>query len=137
VSLPLNMRSSLSNCTVLSFIFALQEFARELVSLVDAMERISLFEQQATTRNWWGWLRSWFPTTLTKASTPKNPLGGEKRRPSGLKRRLCRYSHPFYIFLSSMLCLLQPPYLPLDINLLSQRFAHMHRTRYKRHHGPT
>jgi hypothetical protein len=133
VSLSIDMRSSLSKCAVLSFIFTLQEFARELISLVDAMERINLFEQQAASRSWWGWLRSLFPMTLIK-----NLPNGEKRESSGLKRRICMYSL-FFAFLSLTPCLLQLPYLTLtiDVDLISQRFAHMHRTRYKHRHGPS
>src|SRR3984957_9844841 len=38
-----------------SFIFTLQEFARELVSLVDAMGRIYFIEQRRAKRGWRAW----------------------------------------------------------------------------------
>lgn len=78
-----------------SFIFTLQEFCQELVSLVDAMERIYLCEQLRLHR------RSWIFQAIT--SVVKIPHqwylewrnGSEKsaHRPSRLKRRICESFH--------------------------------------------
>jgi hypothetical protein len=78
---------------VCSFIFTLQEFARELGSLVDAMERIYRLEQERVNRRaWWtrisrgfgermGYLRAWWGS--------KKMGGGTTKKQPGLKRRLC------------------------------------------------
>ena len=76
-----------------SFIFTLQEFSRELVSLVDAMERIYSLEQHRL--NW----RSWW-TRMTGAIGEKRqslkqwwrserPQTAGSRKRTGLQRKLC------------------------------------------------
>ncbi|KAF4621168.1 hypothetical protein D9613_000656 [Agrocybe pediades] len=45
---------------MLSFIFTLQEFAKEVISLVDSIERIYYYEQRMLNRRpWWSRLLSW------------------------------------------------------------------------------
>nr|GAT47657.1 predicted protein [Mycena chlorophos] len=96
------------------FIFTLQEFATELVSLVDAMKRIYSIEQAAANRtSWWQKLFCCFkPWTTRKqpkrngnshgngqsrsgASTPR-PFGRRPKapEPGGLRRRISQYVAP-------------------------------------------
>ncbi|THU95504.1 hypothetical protein K435DRAFT_723585 [Dendrothele bispora CBS 962.96] len=78
------------------FIFTLQEFAEELVLLVDAMERIYAIEQQRLTwRRWWSKL--WDATRrktygLWSAWRVKKYTGnGRPSRKGGLRRKLSNY----------------------------------------------
>ncbi|KAJ7590150.1 Fusaric acid resistance protein-like-domain-containing protein [Mycena floridula] len=78
------------------FIFTLQEFARELVSLIDAMERIYTIEQERL--SWLGWLQQLFLASwqgLKNVGKPrKSRRPGVKRRKTGLTRRLSSYMKP-------------------------------------------
>jgi hypothetical protein len=76
-----------------SFIFTLQEFARELASLVDAMGRIYTIEQERVNRGAW-WMRTcrgvgdrlrYFKAWWVSAKAE----GGVNRKKPGLKRSLC------------------------------------------------
>jgi hypothetical protein len=78
-----------------SFIFTMQEFAGELVSLVDAMGRIYSLEQARANRaRWWTrifrcWSRREKPrlgTSTPRSSRPRN----RKEEPTGLRRRFCQ-----------------------------------------------
>jgi hypothetical protein len=72
-----------------SFIFTLQEFARELVSLIDAMGRIYFIEQERAHRG------SFWQRAIGKISKiyailkPSNKPSAEKAERSGLRRRFC------------------------------------------------
>lgn len=75
--------------TLYSFIFTLQEFARELLSLVDAMERIYTFEQaRLVQRSFWRKAFVRIAHTLHGirhwGKSGKSSQGG-----SGLRRSLC------------------------------------------------
>ncbi|KAK0240849.1 hypothetical protein EDD85DRAFT_816543 [Armillaria nabsnona] len=74
------------------FIFTLQEFSTELISLVDAVERIYTLEQQHV--NWKGYWHSAYTSIKTRLaklfSKSKRTPDGRKRR-STLKRRISSY----------------------------------------------
>lgn len=70
----------------LSYIFTLQEFAKELISLVDAMTRICTIERANASRSSWKQLGSAFKSVLRRASTRFAP---EKRGRGTLSRRFC------------------------------------------------
>ncbi|KAG7098252.1 hypothetical protein E1B28_000214 [Marasmius oreades] len=94
------------------FIFTLQEFSRELVSLVDAMERIYAVEQQRTMwSRWWGRLYTGFVGGIrglwrgdrrrrrrragNRNSSDVNPSSKSKSRHGGtLRRRISQYINP-------------------------------------------
>jgi hypothetical protein len=76
-----------------SFIFTLQEFAQELVSLVDAMGRIYTIEQHKATRYTWGWgafVEGYgsIISFLRRLWITGKPGKSERR---GLQRRICMY----------------------------------------------
>lgn len=75
-----------------SFIFTLQEFARELVSLVDAMERIYSLEQERVHRGpWWKRIFSGIWGLLKRPfskSKPKRHRRPPAEHPS-LRRKIC------------------------------------------------
>lgn len=80
-----------------SFIFTLQEFATELVSLVDAMARIYNQEQARVHRPPW-WKRMFKGlrhrlSGLGRSSTSSRDDRKKRKRP-GLKRTLCTSSYP-------------------------------------------
>ena len=70
-----------------SFIFTLQEFAKEIISLVDAIERIYCYERQILLRDSW-WIRLFtrikrsFVTLFNITKYNKN---------MGIRRRLCMF----------------------------------------------
>jgi len=67
-----------------SFIFTLQEFAKELISLVDAIERIYYYERRILLRGaWWSRLMRW---CLVWPKVPE-----VRRRGLNLRRSLCKY----------------------------------------------
>jgi hypothetical protein len=71
-----------------SFIFTLQEFAKELISLVDIIERIYCYERQILFRDSW-WIRLFtrikhgFVTLFNITKYNKN---------MGIRKRLCMFS---------------------------------------------
>ena len=75
--------------TLYSFIFTLQEFARELVSLVDAMERIYTFEQARLVQRsfWWKTFVRIGQTLHGIRRWGKSGKSSQGR--SGLRRTLC------------------------------------------------
>lgn len=82
------------------FIFTLQEFAGELVSLVDAMGRISRQEQTRANRPSW-WRRAFCSGSRgregenSKISRMARPLEAQPQQPrEGLRRRLSQYIIP-------------------------------------------
>ncbi|KAK7448857.1 hypothetical protein VKT23_013587 [Stygiomarasmius scandens] len=80
------------------FIFTLQEFAEELVLLVDAMERIYAIEHQRLT--WWGWWSKLWAATKRKAAglwsswRVKRYTNTGRPRKGGLRRKLSNYVRP-------------------------------------------
>ncbi|KAK0194889.1 hypothetical protein F5146DRAFT_1023261 [Armillaria mellea] len=74
------------------FIFTLQEFSTELISLVDAVERIYTLEQQHVNwKGYWNLAYTSIKTRLAKLfSKSKRTPDGRKRR-STLKRRISSY----------------------------------------------
>jgi hypothetical protein len=81
---------------VASFIFTLQEFARELVSLLDAMGRIYALErQQHAVQPWWAriWAKPW--SFHSGAGFPDPPRQNSKKKP-GLRRHICMRPRPLY-----------------------------------------
>jgi len=68
-----------------SFIFTLQEFSRELVSLVDAMRRIYMIEQSRPT--WFGWIRKLGTLLVRKPGSRRETI--YKRPTQGLQKRIC------------------------------------------------
>jgi hypothetical protein len=72
-----------------SFIFTLQEFARELVSLIDAMERVYSIEQERLSRV--GWLKQFFlnGTRNLKFCGFWLDLAHDKHERRRLQRSLC------------------------------------------------
>ncbi|GLB37109.1 putative aluminium activated malate transporter [Lyophyllum shimeji] len=89
------------------FIFTLQEYAREMVSLIDAMGRIYRYEHDRAHRGQW-WKRLYqgparFFARLTFRRSPDRAPGTPKRRHRGLKRTLSAYiisdiRHPVPVF---------------------------------------
>ncbi|KAF8143351.1 hypothetical protein K438DRAFT_1876211 [Mycena galopus ATCC 62051] len=84
---PADLRDSILNASenehvflVYFFIFTMQEFAGELVSLVDAMGRISSLEQARKPRS--------------GTSTPRSGRRPGREEPAGLRRRLSQYMIP-------------------------------------------
>ncbi|KAL0956925.1 hypothetical protein HGRIS_003029 [Hohenbuehelia grisea] len=86
------------------FIFTLQEFSRELVSLVDAMERIYSLEQERVNRGpWWQrWFTS-FVSLLKKPFSSSRPQPARQKTGLGLRRSLAhmipqirRVTHPAF-----------------------------------------
>jgi hypothetical protein len=80
-----------------SFIFTLQEFARELVSLIDAMGRIYFIEQERAHRDSFrqraiGRISKIYDTILK----PSNNPSAEKAERSGLKRRFCTCGYSLF-----------------------------------------
>ncbi len=76
--------------TLDSFIFTLQEFAKELNSLVDAIERIYYYEQRILLRGaWWYRLMNWIKETLICLVQPK--ASELRRRGLNLRRSLCKH----------------------------------------------
>ncbi|KAJ6488997.1 Fusaric acid resistance protein-like-domain-containing protein [Mycena sanguinolenta] len=74
------------------FIFTLQEFSTELVSLVDAMGRIYGLEQARANRaRWWMRLFRW---SYKKSTSGTRTLRSQRRKTSGLKRRLSKIMVP-------------------------------------------
>ncbi|KAJ7646593.1 Fusaric acid resistance protein-like-domain-containing protein [Roridomyces roridus] len=83
------------------FIFTLQEFAGELVSLVDAMGRIYSLEQARANRARWWTFRFWMrkkekrSTPRSGTSTPRQrPGASEQDRSGGLRRRFSQIITP-------------------------------------------
>ncbi|KAF5337644.1 hypothetical protein D9758_013030 [Tetrapyrgos nigripes] len=79
------------------FIFTLQEFAQELILLVDAMERIYAIERQSLTWSRW-WAKLWAATKM-KFVGMWSAFRAERyrkngRRTGGLRRRLSKYVIP-------------------------------------------
>ncbi|KAI5117857.1 hypothetical protein M0805_007700 [Coniferiporia weirii] len=75
------------------FIFTLQEFAKELTSLVEAMSQIYALEHTSKHRQWWGRLVNLFSYFRWKARKTK-PLRAEKRERPTLKRRFSSFITP-------------------------------------------
>ncbi|KAF7357929.1 ArAE-2 domain-containing protein [Mycena venus] len=111
--LPADLRDSIytENTEVLSgaenehvflvyfFIFTMQEFAGELVSLVDAMSRIYSLEHARTNRaRWWSRIfRCWSRREKSRSgtSTPRTSRRPTKEDvPAGLRRRFSQYIIP-------------------------------------------
>ena len=81
-------RLIIANNSLYSFIFTLQEFARELVSLVDAMGRIYALEQQAAFgTTLWRWVKDRFTCLRVRSGRDQNSATAKSARPS-LRRRL-------------------------------------------------
>ncbi|KAJ6594590.1 Fusaric acid resistance protein-like-domain-containing protein [Mycena capillaripes] len=79
------------------FIFTMQEFAGELVSLVDAMSRIYSLEQARANRaRWWTRIFKWSRKEKPRsgASTPRLSRRPGAPQPGGLRRRLSQYITP-------------------------------------------
>ncbi|KAF8798745.1 hypothetical protein BYT27DRAFT_7122602 [Phlegmacium glaucopus] len=81
------------------FIFTLQEFAKELISLVDAIERIYCYEQQMLLRKSW-WMR--FFTRIRRGFATVFNITRHNQR-LGIRKRLSAYMipqhrrvHPFF-----------------------------------------
>ncbi|KAF8586723.1 hypothetical protein K439DRAFT_1340213 [Ramaria rubella] len=69
------------------FIFTIQEFARELTLLVDAVGRIYALERQAAERSIWRWLKD--KCICLRAQTRRLSPQREYKSTPGLRRRLC------------------------------------------------
>ncbi|KAF7335072.1 ArAE-2 domain-containing protein [Mycena venus] len=79
------------------FIFTLQEFATELVSLVDAMCRIYSLEQAQANRPRWWRIFCWPQRRCRpRTSTPRSSLGLEIPKTSALQRRLPKIMIPVH-----------------------------------------
>lgn len=78
-----------ADAELFSFIFTLEEFATELTSLVDAMERIYNYERNRLT--WKGWFRRSFNAMRARwrKFTSWRSVPSHGRRP-GLKHQLCK-----------------------------------------------
>ncbi|KAF8893583.1 hypothetical protein BD779DRAFT_1507033 [Infundibulicybe gibba] len=77
------------------FIFTLQEFSRELVSLVDAMGRIYHFEQQMINRGpWWKRLMKAVVNLTCRIPWRKSGSRNQTRKRPGLKRSLSAFMTP-------------------------------------------
>lgn len=83
-----------------SFIFTLQEFARELVSLIDAMGRIYIAERVAASEPWWivrvpkmmyRSLKKRFRKDRPSTVLPRTRGRTNNETNSGLRRRICAY----------------------------------------------
>ncbi|KAF8504112.1 Fusaric acid resistance protein-like-domain-containing protein [Gautieria morchelliformis] len=71
------------------FIFTIQEFARELVLLVDAMGRIYALERRAAKRsNVWQWIKNRFTCLRSRTRHAASPLRSKVVEPATLRRRL-------------------------------------------------
>src|SRR5271154_5468468 len=70
---------------VYSFIFTLQEFAKELISLVDAVERIYCYERQILLRYSW-WIR--LVTRIKRGFVTVFNMTSHSRS-LGIRKRLC------------------------------------------------
>jgi len=76
-------QTTLSDIQFHSFIFTLQEFSKELIFLVDAIERIYCYEQHMLRRNaWWFRLAVWIHKALSNLDFSR------KKSPDGRKRTL-------------------------------------------------
>ncbi|KAJ6456388.1 Fusaric acid resistance protein-like-domain-containing protein [Mycena sanguinolenta] len=75
------------------FIFTMQEFAGELVSLVDAMGRIYSLEHARTNRTRW-WTRIFRCWSRREKSTLRSGRRPTKEEPDGLRRRFSQYIIP-------------------------------------------
>ncbi|THG95980.1 hypothetical protein EW026_g5766 [Hermanssonia centrifuga] len=88
----LNGSDSESIFLVYFFFFTLQEFARELVSLVDAMSRIcEIQKQNAEKRGWKSILTSPWKLVRSSVGSFRRRRTAEKRRNATLSRRLSHY----------------------------------------------
>ncbi|KAG2015556.1 hypothetical protein CC2G_008817 [Coprinopsis cinerea AmutBmut pab1-1] len=82
------------------FIFTLQEFARELVGLIDAMERIYTFERRRLMQG--GFLRRLYSLVIRRTMLFRMWLKRPNTQVSGLRRSLSymipqhRIAHPFF-----------------------------------------
>ncbi|KAJ3971160.1 hypothetical protein EV361DRAFT_239231 [Lentinula raphanica] len=78
------------------FIFTLQEFAREMTMLVDAMERIYAVEAETLTwSRWWGRVYDAFKKSWSKRkSVSKRPANSNSTKDGGLRKRLSRIILP-------------------------------------------
>ncbi|TFK54580.1 hypothetical protein OE88DRAFT_1655325 [Heliocybe sulcata] len=74
------------------FIFTLQEFARELVSLVDAMSRIYSIDKAKSARGRWKALSG--VASVVGSTRLKGRAAAEKRRSAGLRNRISMYIVP-------------------------------------------
>ncbi|KZT10938.1 uncharacterized protein LAESUDRAFT_643293 [Laetiporus sulphureus 93-53] len=69
------------------FIFTLQEFAKELISLVDALQRLYVAEKARKARqSWWGRLSGMFTRTSWRRT--------RERQPTNLRNRISAYFLP-------------------------------------------
>lgn len=68
-----------------SFFFTLQEFAKELISLVDAMSRICNVQRET------GWRRLLRPWNYVRNRIRRLRTSSSEKRKSGLKRRFCMF----------------------------------------------
>ena len=72
-----------------SFIFTLQEYARELISLVDAMNRICSIERaNAASGGLWGHIKSFF--CCGRRSAQPGRQFGRGMRHKDLRKRFCK-----------------------------------------------
>lgn len=71
-----------------SFIFTLQEFAKELISLVDAIERIYCYERKLLLRDWW-WMR--FFTRVKRGFAVMFNIAGNNNNSLSIRKRLCMF----------------------------------------------
>lgn len=81
--------SKLANSRPSSFIFTLQEFSREVVSLIDAMRRIYHYEKDCMNRGHW-WERIYRDTRKRLSRSSSVP----RLQKPGLKRTFCE--HPLF-----------------------------------------
>src|ERR1700761_4056167 len=77
-----------------SFIFTMQEFARELISLTVALSRIYAAERPSASRRWYPSIFSALSSVLCccccfRARAKKTEESSQTRRPRGLHRRIC------------------------------------------------